>query len=54
MFFYEWVVPFLALLVLAGALLYVTVRNRTGAGIRTDGRVLFHKPDPEDDRDRML
>ena len=48
MFFYEWFVPTLVVFVLAAIAFYVTVKNRTGAGIRTTGRVLFHKPDDDE------
>jgi hypothetical protein len=41
MFFYEWVVPTMALMFVAAWSFYVSVKNRTGAGIRTDGRVMF-------------
>ena len=43
MFFYEWVFPTMAILFLAAWAFYVAVKNRTGAGIRTDGRILFDK-----------
>ncbi|MBC8096328.1 MAG: hypothetical protein H7Y43_10985 [Akkermansiaceae bacterium] len=45
MFFYEWVVPFFALLIIFGVAFFVSVKNLAGAGIRTDGRVLFDQPD---------
>jgi hypothetical protein len=48
MFFYEWVVPTLALLLLAAIAFYIAVKNRTGAGVRTSGRILFHKPDDDE------
>lgn len=50
MFFYEWVVPFIAVLVIAAAIFYFAVKNRTGAGIRTQGRTLFDKPDDDDNQ----
>lgn len=43
MFFYEWVIPLLALCAIAAVIFYLSVRNRVGAGIRTDGEVLFDK-----------
>jgi hypothetical protein len=50
MFFYEWVVPFLAVCIIVAAIFYLTVRNRSGAGIRTEGRTVYHKSGSEDDR----
>ncbi|GEM_PF-3019772 len=48
MFFYEWLVPILALMVVAAVVFYLSVRNRVGAGIRTDGEVLFHRAEEEE------
>jgi len=48
MFFYEWVVPFIGILVIAAAIFYFAVRNRAGAGIRTQGRTVVDKPDADE------
>ncbi|HLP78267.1 MAG TPA: hypothetical protein VK327_15285 [Candidatus Paceibacterota bacterium] len=47
MFFYEWVLPFVALLVVLAAMFYFSVKNRVNAGTRTDGKTLFDKGDDE-------
>ncbi len=47
MFFYEWVVPFFVVIAILATIFYVSARNLPGAGVRTDGRTLFHKPDDD-------
>ena len=49
MFFYEWLVPTVAVLAIATWVFYLAVRNRAGAGVRTEGRTVLDKP-VEDDR----
>lgn len=48
MFFYEWIIPSFTLLVVIAAVFYISVKNRTGAGIRSEGRTLFDKLDDDD------
>jgi len=48
MFFYEWVVPLIGIFILAAAIFYFAVRNRAGAGIRTQGRTVVDKPDADE------
>ncbi len=53
MFFYEWVIPVLAVFVIAAVTFYVAIRNRANAGVRTDGEVLYdeyEKPDIDSPR----
>jgi hypothetical protein len=52
MFFYEWVVPFIGILVIAAAIFYFAVKNRAGAGIRSEGRTVFDKPDADENPPR--
>ncbi|HYG24409.1 MAG TPA: hypothetical protein VEH04_16650 [Verrucomicrobiae bacterium] len=53
MFFYEWVIPVLAVFVIAAVTFYLAVRNRANAGVRTDGEVLHDEyADRTADRDR--
>ncbi|MGN6555522.1 MAG: hypothetical protein ACTHLW_17590 [Verrucomicrobiota bacterium] len=44
MFFFEWVIPLLAVIAIGVFLLYFSLRNRAGAGIRTDGKTLADTP----------
>jgi hypothetical protein len=44
MFFYEWVVPSLAVLAIAVWLFYSAIKNKAGAGVRTDGHTVVDKP----------
>ena len=44
-----WLLPVLAVFLMTIGALYLTVRLTGGTGIRTDGRTLLHKHDPEDD-----
>ena len=50
MFFYEWVVPLLLVLTIAVGLFYTSVKNRSGAGVRTEGKTVVDKPVEEEDR----
>jgi hypothetical protein len=43
MFFFEWVIPLLLVVIMASFLFYMSVRNCEGAGVRTDGRTCVDK-----------
>lgn len=49
MFFFEWVLPLLAVLTVIVTIFYLSVRNKSGAGIRTQGRTLVDKPENRSD-----
>jgi hypothetical protein len=43
-----WLLPGLAILVIAVAAFYLTVRLTGGSGVRTDGRTMVDKPDEDE------
>ena len=44
-----WLLPLLAVFVIALVIFYVIVRFTGGSGVRTEGRTLVDKPSEEDD-----
>jgi hypothetical protein len=44
-----WLIPALVILVLALLGFYLVVKVRGGSGVRTEGRTLMDKPEPEED-----
>jgi hypothetical protein len=44
-----WLIPLMALFVLAVVAFYLIVRFTGGSGIRTEGRTLVDKPSEEED-----
>ena len=44
-----WLIPVLAILVLAVGLFYLALRVKGGSGVRTDGRTVVDKPGEEQD-----
>jgi hypothetical protein len=42
-----WLIPALAVLVLAIWGFYLLIRNKGGSGVRTDGKTMVDKPDDE-------
>ena len=49
MFFFEWVIPLILVVLIGTFLFYMSIRNRSGAGVRTDGITYVDKT-PEDDK----
>jgi len=50
MFFFEWLVPTILVIALGTLIFYFAVRNREGAGVRTEGRTVVDKPEEKPDR----
>jgi hypothetical protein len=48
MFFFEWLIPLLAVMCIGTVLFYLSVKNRPGAGIRTDGTTFVDKSSESD------
>ena len=44
-----WLVPVLGLMAMAMAGVYLLIRYKGGSGIRTEGKIMVHKPMPEED-----
>ena len=48
MFFFEWVIPLILVVLIATFLFYMSIRNRAGAGVRTEGTTYVDKASDED------
>ena len=44
-----WLIPALVVLALVLCVFYLVVKVRGGSGVRTEGRTLMDKPEPEED-----
>ena len=44
-----WLIPSLVLLGIILLIFYLVVKLKGGSGVRTDGRTLMDKPEPEED-----
>lgn len=44
-----WLIPALVLLGIILLIFYLVVKLKGGSGVRTDGRTLMDKPEPEED-----
>ena len=51
MFFFEWVVPILAVVAIGVVIFYLSVCSKPDAGVRSPGRTVVDKEDPGDLRD---
>jgi len=44
-----WLIPALVILAIVLLLFYLIVKLKGGSGVRTEGRTLMDKPEPEED-----
>ena len=45
-----WLIPALVVLFIVLLIFYLIVKIKGGTGVRTEGRTLMDKPEPEDDQ----
>jgi hypothetical protein len=45
-----WLIPVLAMIIAAVAILYIIIRNQGGSGARADGHTVVDKPSTEENR----